>query len=289
MGLLDRQGVFLPYLHLLGAPLGEKPRYSFDERVAAAAGDEVTGIGFDADEFDELLKSRTADELRGVLNEHGVTIGELQILFAWHFGDKYPEYQTMARDREEHMYELADTFGISRIKTVIMTPTDLPSRDEVVERFAAVCDRAAEHGISVAMEPQSVNPGFDYADTVDLILAAGRPNGGFVVDTWHFFRDPDPWTALDRLPAESVFGLELRDAAAEVKESRLDDCLHHNKLPGEGDFDLVRLIRTLDAKGVDVPVAAEVLSADLRTLSAQENVDRTAAAVRTVMDAARRQ
>ncbi|NGO68865.1 sugar phosphate isomerase/epimerase family protein [Streptomyces boncukensis] len=287
MGLLDRQGVFLPYLHLLGAPLGETPRYSFDERVAAASSDEVTGIGFDADEFDELLKNRSADELRGVLDSHGVAIGELQILFAWHFGDSYPEYQQMARDREQHMYELCGTFGIDRIKTVIMTPTDLPPHAEVVERFAAVCDRAAEHGVSVAMETQSVHPGFDYADTADLILDADRPNGGFVVDAWHFFRDPDPWTALDRLPADKIFGLELRDAAAEPHESRLDDCLHHNKLPGEGDFDLVRLIRELDAKGVDVRISAEILSAELRPLSAQENVDRTAAAVRKVMEAAR--
>jgi sugar phosphate isomerase/epimerase len=284
MGLLDRQGVFLPYLHLLGASYDEPPGYSFEERVSAASHDAVLGMGFDADEFDKLLESHSADDIRGVLDRHGVTIGELQILFAWHFGG---DYQKMAREREEHMYDLCDLFGIPRVKTVIMTPTELPPRDLLVERFAGVCDRAAARGISVAMEPQSVNPGFDYADTVDMLLAANRPNAGLVVDAWHFFRDPDAFSAVDRLPAESIFGLELRDAAAQPKESRLDDCLHHNSLPGEGDFDLVRLIRTLDAKGVDIPISAEVLSADLRALTAHENVERTVAAVATLMERAR--
>nr|BAO66544.1 xylose isomerase [Streptomyces sp. MJ635-86F5] len=289
MSLLDRQGVLLPYLHLLGGPFGEMPRYSFEERVAAASHAGVSGIGFDADEFDELLKTRTVGELRGTLDEHGVTIGELQILYAWHFDARFPDYQKLAREREEHMYELAGTFGIGRIKTVIMTPTELPGRDELVERFAAVCDRAAEHGLTVAMEPMSVSPGFDYADTVDLILAADRPNSGFVVDAWHFFRDPDPWTALDRLPASAIVGVELRDGAAEPREDRQEDAIKYNVLPGEGDFDLVRLLRTLDAKGVDTHIAAEVLSAELWPLSAAENVARTVAAVGKVLESARSQ
>ncbi|MFI6584141.1 sugar phosphate isomerase/epimerase family protein [Embleya sp. NPDC050493] len=284
MGLLDRQGVFLPYLHLLGASYDEPPGYSFEERVSAASRDDVLGIGFDADEFDKLLENNSVEDLRGILDQYGVTIGELQILFAWHFGG---DYQKMAREREEHMYDLCDLFGIPRIKTVIMTPTELPGPDLLVERFAGVCDRAAARGISVAMEPQSVNPGFDYADTVDMLLAANRPNGGLVVDAWHFFRDPDAFTQIDRLPAASIFNLELRDAAAEPKGSRLDDCLHHNLMPGEGDFDLVRLIRTLDAKGVDIPISAEVLSADLRALTAAENVARTVDSVAVLMDAAR--
>ncbi|MGW5449921.1 sugar phosphate isomerase/epimerase family protein [Streptomyces asiaticus] len=287
MSLLDRQGVFLPYLHLLGVRFGEKPRYSFDERIAAAAHADVTGIGFDADEFDELLKARTAAQLQGLLDEHGVAIGELQIHYGWHFGDQYPDYQKIAREREQHLYELAETFGIRRVKTVIMTPTDLPEPDEVAERFAAVCDRAAEHGVTVAIEPQSVHPGFDYAAAVDLVLAVDRPNSAFVVDAWHFFRDPDPWRALDRLPASSIVGVELRDAAAAPRGDRLEDCTALNILPGDGDFDLVRLLRTLDAKGVDTHIAAEVLSSELWPLTAAENVDRTVTAVRAVMDAAR--
>lgn len=284
MSLLDQQGVFLPYLHLLGGPFGEPPRYSFEERVAAAATDGVTGIGFDGDEFDTLLKTHTVDQLRGILADHGVTIGELQILYGWHFGG---DYGRMARQMEDHLYDLADQFDIKQVKTVIMTPTEFPPQEVLVERFNGILDRAADHGIRIALEPQSVNPGFDYAAAVDLILASGRKNAGFVVDGWHFFRDPDPYTALEKLPAEHIFGVELRDATTEPQISRMEDCLNYNLLPGEGDFDLVTLLRTLDAKGVDTPIAAEIMSNDLRKLSAQENIDRTIAAVEKVMAAAR--
>ncbi|MGC5010654.1 sugar phosphate isomerase/epimerase family protein [Streptosporangium sp. DT93] len=284
MGLLDQEGVFFTYLHMLGAPFGEPPRYTFDERIAALGHEDVIGIGFDADEFDQLLATRSADELQGVLDEHDVTIGELQILYGWHFGG---DYGRMAREREDHVYDLAVRFGIPRVKTVIMTPTEMPPRDLLVERFAGICDRAAEHGLEIAFETQSVNPGFDYNDTVDMIVAAGRPNGGMVVDGWHFFRDPDAWAALEKIPVEYVMGLELRDGPAEPAVSRMDDALNRNLLPGEGDFDLVRLVNALDAKGADVRISVEVMSEELRELSAAENVRRTLAAVNVFKEAAR--
>jgi sugar phosphate isomerase/epimerase len=284
VGLLDQQGVFFTYLHMLGGPFGEPPRYTFDERIAALGHDEVTGIGFDADEFDQLLATRSADELKGVLAEHGVTIGELQILYGWHFGG---DYGKMAREREDHVYDLAVLFGIPRVKTVIMTPTEMPTRDLLIERFSGICDRAAERGLEIAFETQSVNPGFDYNDTVDMIVAADRPNGGMVVDGWHFFRDADAWAALEKVPAKYIMGLELRDGPAEPKESRMDDALNRNLLPGDGDFDLVRLVNTLDAKGVDVRISVEVMSEDLRALSAAENVERTLESVRKFKETAR--
>jgi sugar phosphate isomerase/epimerase len=284
--LLDRQGVFFPYLHLLGGPFGEPSRYSFEERVAAVGRNGGTGMGFDGDEFDSLLATQSADQLKDILAEYGVRIGELQILFGWHFGGEWGE---RSLGMERHLYELADLFGIKRVKTVIMTPTELPPFDLLVERWAGVCDRAAEHGIEVVFEPQSVNPGFDYAAAVDMLLAAGRPNGGFVVDAWHFFRDSDPYTALDRLPTESIRALELRDARAEPQVSRFEDCLNYNLLPGEGDFDLVGLLRYLDGRDAQPSIAVEVLSTDLRKLSVEDNVTQSLAAVSKVMEAARAQ
>ena len=95
----------------------------------------------------------------------------------------------------------------------------------------------------MVLEPVTVNPGFGYTEAIDLLIAADRPNTGLMIDCWHFFRDPDNYKALDRLPAKYFLGVELRDAAAEPQGSRQDDCTTYNKLPGQGEFDLLGLLR----------------------------------------------
>ena len=54
-----------------------------------------------------------------------------------------------------------------------------------------------------------------------------------------------------------------------------------------GHFDLFRFIRTLDEKGVDVPLSVEVLNEHLRELSPRETAERSVASVRKLLAAVR--
>ena len=60
--------------------------------------------------------------------------------------------------------------------------------DAVTERFAGICDRAAEHGVRIGIEflPFSEIP--DAATAWQIVRDADRPNGGLDVDSWHHFR-----------------------------------------------------------------------------------------------------
>ena len=84
---------------------------------------------------------------------------------------------------------MADAFG-SHVVNVgdIGMPEDLAAMDDVIEGFAGLCDRAAEHGLLVALEflPWSGIP--DVATAWRIVDAAGRANGGLLVDTWHHLR-----------------------------------------------------------------------------------------------------
>ncbi|WUI00724.1 sugar phosphate isomerase/epimerase [Spirillospora sp. NBC_00431] len=285
----DKQDVFFAHAHLVGSVWWEPVRDTFEERVTAVASVGSTGMGMATKELDDLLRTRAPEDLRAILDAHGVRIGELEILFGWQ-ADAGSEEAVTGQVSEKAVFHYAEVFGATRVKTLaVMTPdAEVPPLDVLTERFAAMCDRAAGHGLTVAVEPVAFLPRFDHALAAAMVMGAERPNGGLLLDSWQTFRDPTGLDALDRVEARHITHVELADGHATPEGSVQEDCFHSRLLPGEGDFDLAGFVRTLDAKGVDVDdLSVEVLSWKLRTLTPQENVEVSVAAVRDVLAAAR--
>jgi sugar phosphate isomerase/epimerase len=81
-----------------------------------------------------------------------------------------------------------------------------------------------------------------------------------LLDTWHFFRGNPDLDALRAVPPERIVGLQINDGpVAPIGEIR-DETRRGRRLPGEGDFDLIGLIRTLREMAVDAPWGVEVMS-----------------------------
>ena len=154
--------------------------------------------------------------------------------------------------------------------------------DEVIEAFAAVCDRAAESGVLVHLEftPFSGIP--DLATAWEVVRTADRPNGGLVFDTWHYFRGARDDRLLEEIPGERIFGLQISDAAAEPVGSLLSDTLRHRRLPGEGAFDLEGVLPIVARKRDLPPWGVEVLSEELWRLPPAEVGRRSGEALRRV-------
>jgi sugar phosphate isomerase/epimerase len=275
--------LFFAHHHLTGSPWGQPATHPFPERAAAVAAAGSTGIGFDAQELGELVATHSADWVHGVLDEHGLHIGELEVL-TWWWGT--PDDPDASRPLEQPLFALADEFGIGRLKAsaVFLQESDRPPLAVLAERFAALCDRAAEHGLRVALEPVAAFPHFSYADAAQVVLDADRPGGGIEIDAWHFFRDPTGFAALDRLDGRHIVGLELSDGAAEPRVSLMEESADGRLLPGRGSFDLHRLLREVERRQPTLDLSVEVLSASLRTLSPAENVKHTVAAVDALLD-----
>jgi sugar phosphate isomerase/epimerase len=285
LSILDRRDLFFSHHQITGAPWANPPRYSIDERIAAVAAGGGAGVGFDIDAVDEILKERSLADLRALLDQHGVAVGDLEILLGWNVDEADSEGP---RAVEARMYALAEGLGAKNIKlSAVIMPDALPPVELLTERYAAVCDRALEHGVGVALEPLAVFPGFDYTVATDIVIAAGRPNGGLLIDGWHWFRDERHQEVLEKLTASNVIGLELCDGYAEPRGTLIEDSTDSRLQPGEGDFDLAGLVRALDSRGLDIPLSIEVLSTELRELSPLENVEQSIAAVTTFLDAVR--
>jgi sugar phosphate isomerase/epimerase len=154
--------------------------------------------------------------------------------------------------------------------------------DELIEAFAAVCDRAARRGVRVHLEftPFSAVP--DLATAWEVVRAADRPNGGLVFDTWHYFRGVRDDRLLEEIPGERIFALQISDALAEPQGSLLNDTLRHRRLPGEGTFDLAAVRAIMSRKHGLPPWGVEVLSEELWRLPAAEIGRRSGEALRRV-------
>jgi sugar phosphate isomerase/epimerase len=271
---VDASTLVASYYTLSGAPVGHPSRFSFEARVAAAARAGFAGVGLLSDDYAAMRAAgRTDADLRRVLDVHGVKVMEVEFLYNWCLPD--PSSAAPARELEATLHAMTDAFAPHHLSCGdLSSPGAEPAADVVAEGFAGVCDRAAEHGTKVALEflPWTAIPNLRRA--WDVVRAAGRPNGGVLIDAWHYFRGGPDEVLLRSLPGSAVVGVQLDDAAATPQGPSMEDTIVRRRLPGEGAFDLTALIRTLDAIGVDAPFSVEVISTEQQA--------------RPVLDAARR-
>jgi len=286
MKTFGRDDLIASYFTLTGSPVLAPPRFSFEERVRAAAAAGFAGVGLLGDEYASLRAQGTTDaDMRAVLDDHGVAVAEIEFLFDWmHDGERGER----SRVAEQTLHSMADAFTPHHVNIGdINAPEDFPPLELVAERFAGVCDRAAEHGTSVAIEflPWTGLP--DLPTGWQVVAMAGRSNGGLVVDAWHYFRSGADEALLRSLPGSAVVGVQLDDAG-EPEGEMPEDTMIRRRLPGDGTFDLVGLVRSLDAIGVDVPYSVEVMSTEYQALPVDEQARQAYDSTAAVLELSRR-
>jgi len=274
------------YFTLTGAPVMAPARWSFEERVAAAARAGFAGIGMFTDDYKACRDRGLSDaDMQRVLADHGIGVPEVEFVFDWAYDG---ERGTQARVMEERAYAMADAFGARHMNIGDVNPPDeLPPTDVVIERFGVLCDRAARHGLQVAIEflPWTGIP--DVAAAWEIVGGAGRANGGVLVDAWHYFRGGADEATLRAIPPEHVVAVQLDDADTEVVGDLTEDTMLRRRLPGEGSFDLVGLIGTLDAMGVSAPLSVEVMSLEQQARPVNEAARVAYDSTRAVVNKAR--
>lgn len=159
--------------------------------------------------------------------------------------------------------------------------------DQAAEAFANICDRARDLGLTVQLEYVVGGGIATYADTCEVIRRAGRGNGGLMIDSWHLFRGNVTLDELARTPGDRVFGVQINDGPPPTDADPLREMTKGRLMPGEGIFDLVGMIRTLDAIGSKAPISIEVFSDTLSALPADEAARRCAETTRATLHKAR--
>jgi sugar phosphate isomerase/epimerase len=263
----------------------------FRERVAATEAGGFSGMSLWGRDYqvarDEGLSDR---DIRLLLDDYGLSVGELDPAWWWlpgaseiHIPPEH-DHEQIFRYTEPELFVVADAVGARSLNAVDVFGGSW-SLDEAATSFAGLCDRAADHGLLVHLEflPWSHIP--DLATAWQVVDAAGRPNGGLMLDAWHYFRS-DPDAALLRsIPGSSILGIQLCDAPATPEVDPLHATLHERLLPGDGEFPLATLLADLRATGTTAPLGVEVFSDVLHAQASRETGRLAGESLRTLLSA----
>lgn len=240
---------------------------SFEERVDAAAAAGYSGIGLRPTHYKKARATGLSDvDMVALLAARGIELLEIGFVADWWESGEKAE---RSRAYEQVLFRLADTLG-GRHVVLLSGPLDA-GPEVLAERFAGVCDRAAGHGLRVAVEPLPWTDMHDLAVVGEILALADRPNGGIVLDAWHYHRGGSTPDMLRALAPDRVVTLQLSDGSYQPVGTDLEDTFHRRALAGKGDFGIAGFLALVESLGVDCPLGVEVLSDELRLLPPAES------------------
>jgi sugar phosphate isomerase/epimerase len=252
--------------------------------VAAAAAAGMAGIGLYVLEYARLRdeEGRSPEDIRAVLDRHNVVLADGEVVRGWWATEG--EARTESARIESLAWEMADEFGIRYLQAI--GPYECPLQ-QAADGFGSLCDRAAEHGVLVGIEPLPYTNIATAADAQAIVRAAGRSNGGYCMDIWHHARGANDLEMIKRLEPDRVFAIQMNDGALlPAGDDYKIDCLANRLPPGQGQFDCVGFIRTLVDMGVTAPISLEVCSTQLWDAPADVAARAAADGMRDVLRAA---
>jgi sugar phosphate isomerase/epimerase len=266
---------------------GTLPAATFRARAAAAAAGGFSGIGLWLPHRRRAHAEGLSDaDLRAILTDHALVVTDVEAITD--FGPCFRGGAAAAGEptpQERLAYEVAAAVG-ARTVTVVEGAGPPMSVGPASEAFALLCDRAAAHGLDVAIEFWA-HSALDARRAAAIVAAAGRRNGGLLVDTWHAHHEPQTREVLLGAPKGTVKSVQVADVGRDVPVDYVTATMHARRLPAEGVTDLVGWVRLLDAIGTPAPLGVEVLSDALHALPPDEAARRAGIAMRTLLAAAR--
>lgn len=120
----------------------------------------------------------------------------------------------------------------------------------LTENFAALCDLAKLHGLHAHLEFMPWTDARNLTQARRIVEAANRDNGGILIDAFHFDRSASRLEELAQIAPERLRYTQLCDVAGPCPTDMteiLRQARNERRFPGDGDSDLLGLLRTLPA------------------------------------------
>ena len=253
-----------------------------DDRIRAAGAAGFDGIGFFAGQYPLLDDRWSFARIHELLDQHGVTMAEVEALSGWGAAiasDSYLEFERL-------VWTMVAEFDVPYVQAIG------PAEGSVADagrRFGELCDRAAHHGATVGLEFLPFTNIVDASDALHIVEAAARPNGGVCADIWHHARGADDLDLIKRIPSELLVRVQMSDGpAAPTLDDYKDDCLRYRLPPGDGEFDVDGFVDTVLDIAYDGPWDLEVCNDDVWGKAPDDHVTAAATGMRRVLQRVRR-
>lgn len=147
----------------------------------------------------------------------------------------------------ERALELGGELGAKRMIMSAWTPTR-DDRNFLVDVYGETCDLAAPYGITVDLEFPSFSRLRTLDETLDIVRAADRPNGGILVDTLYLHLSRVDLGELLHVPSELFHFLHISDCLpgiADTREGMIQLARDARLYPGEGWIDFAGIIERM--------------------------------------------
>ena len=150
-------------------------------------------------------------------------------------------------------------------KRLIMSAwtTTRDDRNFLVDVYGETCDIAAQYGLTVDLEFPSFSRLRNLDETLDIVRAADRPNGGILIDTLYLHLSRVDTGELLHTPAELLHFLHISDCLPGIADTRagmIQLARDARLYPGEGWIDFTGIIERMPPVdySIELPNAARV-------------------------------
>jgi len=224
------------YITLSGAGFSETPRNSFRARCEAASQAGFSGIGIHIDD----LATLDARDVRNILDNTGLRLGEIEFLTGWALDDTpHVAQRTLAQ-----IAELAALCGGDHVSAGEFGSAELDI-EQASSNLAIIAATAGQLGLRVAVEAFPWSALSSIEVTSELLRRSAALHAGHLLDVWHFFNTGFTVVDVASIPSASVVAVQLNDGPR-VHDNYLWNARNTRWLPGDGELDVVGLVHHLN-------------------------------------------
>jgi 2-keto-myo-inositol isomerase len=191
--------------------------WTIDTTPLATALDAAREAGYDAVELRRTDFKRCFDagmsnaQVLDLIRQAGIPVGVLGVEYGWLFATGAESKRLFGVFRESCANAVA--LGCDMLMSA-PGPVSGPIGD-AIKYLREAGDIAAEYGLRLAIEFNSQHDVLNRLEVLrELIVGAGRPNCGYLVDAYHFARSGAGGRGFADVPGEQIFCFQYSDLSA---------------------------------------------------------------------------
>ncbi len=219
----------------------------FLEKLRLISGGGFSGVGLWLDEIEDYLRGAKAKPVKELLQEYGLAPVEMQLIRKWQY--------LSGQERKEAFDAAKDFFKRFKKLDIDCPVAVLPSEEvageikDAVKDFRDLCRLAEDFGARVMFEFIGWAKQFHNVKLAwDVVREANCPNGGMLIDTFHFVKAGSTIPDLKQVDMEKVFLVHVNDAKP-LSMGFKEQSRGFRFFPGEGEAPLKEIMSCFVEKG----------------------------------------
>lgn len=250
--------------------------------LAAQAGFKTVGLRMNKLE-DYLAAGNTVEQAKQLTVKYSLDPLEMNFFPNWIFANKKSQPEAFTRFRK--FASIAHKIG-SKVLVCPTTWEDEANKDLgiSVENYQELCKIASEYNLIPGLEFVPWSEVGNVKKSWEIIKKANKPNGGLIVDCFHYFEGGSTLADLEQVPIEKVVMFHLTDVERVPTDKLVTLCRNYRPLPGEGEYNFDPLLKYFMDRNYQGYYNLEIMYPKYQTMDGLEVAKRAKKAVDTLLD-----